>query len=47
LIPKVLIRYSLAAIRGLLAATVLARDCLDHTAASPETSGDAPTRPGP
>jgi hypothetical protein len=33
LIPKVLIRYSLAAIRGLLAATILARDALDRTAA--------------
>lgn len=31
--PKVLIRYTLAAIRGLLAATVLARNALDHTAA--------------
>jgi hypothetical protein len=33
LTPKILIRYSLAAIRGLLAATILARDALDHTAA--------------
>jgi len=33
LIPKVLIRYSLAAILGLLAAAILARDALDHTAA--------------
>src|SRR6266542_1602030 len=33
LTSKILIRYSLAAIRGLLAATILARDALDHTAA--------------
>lgn len=33
MIPKVLIRYSLAAIRGLLATTILARNALDHTAA--------------
>jgi hypothetical protein len=33
LTPNVLIRYSLAAIRSLLAATILARDALDHTAA--------------
>lgn len=31
--PNVLIRYSLAAIRGLLAATILARDNIDTAAA--------------
>jgi hypothetical protein len=33
LTPNVLIRYSLAAIRGLLAATILARDNIDHAVA--------------